>query len=124
MIYHKNSLPKETSILNPKMETEGMSWAVYWEDEGILSPSYNLTRAFIYVIHYRTCLIVGNKHKIENYGPKYFNKIIFKLAKIHFPDWIGFYSERCSYNTELTNRILRIQKVSEWKMNKMFDNEV
>ena len=35
MIYHKNSLPKETRILNPKMNTEGMSWAVYWEDEGI-----------------------------------------------------------------------------------------
>ena len=124
MIYHKNSLPKETRISNPKMETEGMSWAVYWEDEGILNPSYNLTRAFVYVIHYRTCLIVGDSGNITNYGPKHFNKLMFKLAKFHFPDWIGFDKKRCSYNPELTNRILRIQKVAEWQLNKMFDNEI
>ena len=121
MIYHKNSLPKEVSVSSPKMKTEGMSWAVYWEDEGISNPSYNLTRAFIYVIHYRTSLIVGSKGRIGSYGPKHFNKLMFKLAKIHFPDWIGFYSERCSYNPELANRILRIQKVAEWRMNKIFD---
>lgn len=124
MIHHKNSLPKKTTISNPKMETEGMSWAVFWEDEGIPHPSYNLTRAFVYVIHYRTCLIVGDKGKIESHGPKYFNKLMFKLAKIYFPDWIGFGKERCLYNPELANRILRILKVAEWKLNKMFDNGV
>ena len=106
------------------METEGMSWAVYWEDEGIQNSSYNLTRAFIYVIHYRTCLIVSDSNKIAGYGPKNFNKLMFKLAKFHFPDWIGFDKKRCSYNSELANRILRIQKVSEWQLNKMFDNEI
>lgn len=49
---------------------------------------------------------------------------MFKLAKIHFPDWIGFDSERCSYNPELANRILRIQKVAKWQLNKMFDDEI
>ena len=124
MIYHKNSLPKETKISNPKMEIEGMSWAVHWEDEGISNPSYNLTCAFIYVIHYRTCLIVGDSSRIAGYGPRGFNKQMFKLAKFYFPDWIGFDKERCSYNPELANRILRIQKVAAWRLNKMFDNEI
>ncbi|WP_128755290.1 hypothetical protein [Aquimarina sediminis] len=105
------------------MEIEGMSWAVFWEDEGLPTPSLNLTRAFVYVIHYRTFLIVGNKNETGNYGPKYFNKLMFKLAKVYFPDWIGFNKGRCSYNPELGNRVLRIQKVAEWKLNKMFDNE-
>ncbi|SEB87568.1 hypothetical protein SAMN04489761_2024 [Tenacibaculum sp. MAR_2009_124] len=56
------------------METEGMSWAVYWEDEGIPNQSYNLTRAFVYVFHYRTSLIIGASGKIPKYGSKNFNK--------------------------------------------------
>lgn len=106
------------------METEGMSWAIYWEDEGLPNPSYNLSRAFIYVIHYRTNLIVGDASKTAIYGPKNFNKLMFKLAKFHFPDWIGFDKKRCAYNPELANRILRIQKVAEWRLNKMLDNEI
>lgn len=124
MIYHKNSLPKDTSISNPKMEIEGMSWAAYWEDEGLPNPSYHLTRAFIYVMHYRTSLIIGNSGKIGAYGPKNFNKLMFKLAKFYFPDWIGFHKERCSYNPELASRILRIHKVAEWQTHKMFDSEI
>lgn len=124
MIYNKNSLPKETGVSIPKMETEGMSWAIFWEDEGLPTPSLHLTRAFVYVIHYRTCLIVGDENEIGSYGPKYFNKLMFKLAKIHFPDWIGFDRERCLYNPKLANRILRIQEVAEWQLNKMFDNEI
>ena len=124
MIYHRNSLPKETNVLNPKMEIEGMSWAICWDDEGIPNLSYNLTCAFVYVIHYRTTLIVGDSGKIPSYGPKYFNKLMFKLAKNHFPDWIGFDKKRCSYDPELANRILRMQKVAEWRMNKMFDDEI
>ncbi len=104
------------------METEGLSWAVFWEDEGIQNPSYNLTRAFIYVIHYRTSLIVGDSAKIPGYGPKNFNKLMFILAKFHFPDWIGFEKKRCSYDPELSDRILRIHKVAEWQLKRMFDD--
>lgn len=124
MVYNKNSLPKESKIINPKIEIEGMSWAIFWEDEGLPNPSYNLTRAFIYVIHYRTCLIVGDIGKISDYGPKYFNKLMYKLAKFYFPDWIGFTEGRCSYNPELADRVLRIQKVAEWRVNKIFDSEI
>ncbi|MBW1299034.1 hypothetical protein [Aquimarina litoralis] len=117
-------MPKETNILNPKMEIEGMSWAVYWEDEGLPSPlSRHLTRAFVHVINYRTYLIVGDSSKIEGYGPKNFDKLMFKLAKFYFPDWIGFNKQRCSYDAELGNRILRIQKVAEWRFKKMLDDE-
>ncbi len=121
MIYHRNSLPKETTLLNPIMETEGMSWAVFWEDEGMPNPSYNLTRAFVYVFHYRTSLIVGNSGNIPGYGPKNFNKLMFRLAKYYFPDWIGFDKNRCSYNPELASRILRIHKVSKWQLDKLLD---
>ncbi len=124
MIYHKNSLPKERRNSTPKIEIEGMSWAVYWEDEGIPNPSYNLTRAFIYVIHFRTYLIIGDKGKIEDYGPKHFSKLMFKLAKFHFPDWLGFDKDRCSYNPELANRILRIQKAAEWQLHKISENKI
>ena len=124
MAFNKNSLPKKSDKENPKMETEGMSWAVFWEDEGIPNPSYNLTRAFVYVIHYRTSLIVGDKGETPSYGPKYFNKIMFKLAKIYFPNWIGFNKERCSFDPKLADRILRIHKVAEWQLNKMADTEI
>jgi len=124
MIYQKNSLPKETTLSNPKMEFEGFSWAVYWEDEGIPNPSYRLTQAFLYVIHYRTTLIIGHMHEKENYGPKHFDKLIYKLAKIHFPDWIGFKEERCSFNTELADRILRIRNVAKWRLEKMSDSKL
>ena len=125
MILHKNSLPKEINIINPKLEIEGMSGAVYWEDEGLPSPlSTYLTRAFVYVIHHRTCLIVGDSKKEDRYGPKNFSKLMFKLAKIYFPDWVGFERNRCTYNSVLANHILRIQKVREWRLKKMFDEEI
>jgi hypothetical protein len=124
MLYHKNTLPKDSKISNPKMEIEGMSWAAYWEDEGLPNPSFQLTRAILYVIHFRTQLIVGNQGSIANYGPKGFNQLMYKLARFYFPDWIGFRKERCSYNPELADRILRHQKVAEWKTNKIFDSEI
>ena len=121
MVKHKNSLPTKTDLENPKLEIEGFTWAVHWEDEGLPHPSYYLTRSLLYVIHYRSRLILGNKGKMSGYGPKYFDKIMFKLAKFHFPNWIGFNPNRCSFDPELADRILRMQKVSEWRLNKMFD---
>lgn len=117
-------MPKETTMSNPKMKMEGMSWAIFWEDEGTLNPSFHLTRAFVYVTHYRTKLILGDSNKMGNYGPKYFDMLIFKLAKFYFPDWIGFDEKRCSYNPEFADRILRMHKVAEWRLNKMFDDEI
>ena len=120
---HRNSLPVTSDIVDPKMEYEGMSGSIYWEDEGFPNPSYYLTRAFTHVLHYRTCLIVGSSNKIAGYGSKYFNKLIFKLAKIYFPDWIGFKESRCSYSVERADRIMRIEKVAEWRLKRMFDKE-
>ena len=40
------------------------------------------------------------------------------MAKKYFPNWIGFNENRCSYNPELSDKIKRIRKVAEWKIDK------
>ena len=46
----------------------------------------------------------------------------FELAKKYFPKWIGFESSRCSFDAERSDRIKRIRKVSDWKIDKIIND--
>lgn len=115
-IKYRNSLPIKSRITKPKMEYHILADAVVWDDEGLKECNPNLENEFRSVIQYRTDLITGSK------GPSIYNKKDFELAQKYFPNWIGFDSKRCSYDSELSDRIQRIRNVSEWKMNKILDD--
>ena len=114
-VFHKyrNSLPNETSNLNPKMHYHVFADAVYWEDERIRHPE--LENLFRDVLHHRTALIAGTKKSEQNQQ----SRKVYGLAKKYFPNWIGFQPARSSYNAELAHRISRIRKVSSWKLDKL-----
>ncbi|WP_299107147.1 hypothetical protein [uncultured Tenacibaculum sp.] len=121
--WHRNSLPKNSSYTDPKMEYAILQDAVFWEDEGLERANPNIRNPFMHVIMHRTNLIVYPKNEIENTASDRFNKRIFNIAKKLFPDWIGFQEERCTYNPELSHRIKRIRKVSEWKLKKFLEED-
>ena len=118
---YRNSLPTKTEFDNPKMEYHILADSVVWEDEGIEKCHPKLENAFRYVLNYRTNIISNEFFENENKEKQ--NKKIFELAKKYFPDWIGFNEIRCSYNIELSEKIKRIRKISEWKMDKIM-NEI
>lgn len=121
---HKNGLPKGSNIIDPKMEYDPLKGAVYWEDEGLLECGPDLASVLGPVVSYRTHLITYPINEIENKDFNRFDKQIFSLAKRYFPDWIGFRQNRCSYNSELSDRIKRIRKVSEWKIDKVMNEDI
>jgi len=116
---YKNSLPTKPEYDSPKMQYHVLAGAVVWEDEGIDKCHPKLENAFRYALNYRTNLIVH-----ENYIPENrIEKRAFKLAEKYFQNWIGFNKNRCSYSPELSDRIKRIKKVSEWKINKIMNSD-
>jgi len=116
---NKKTLPTESKIVNPKMEYEGLSGAFIWEDEGLWeNRNHHLKDAFKYVIHHRMKLIAGSDNDVGVMRSKSFDKKIFEMAKKHFPNWIGFDKSRCSYDSELADRIMRIRKVADWRFQK------
>jgi len=122
-IINKNRLPTKSKITTPKMEYEGLSGAIFWEDEGLWEINHHLADAFKYVIHHRMTLVVGSKNDVDVMRSKDFDKQIFELAKKYFPNWIGFDASRCSYNSELADRIMRIRKVADWRFQKLLNEE-
>jgi hypothetical protein len=65
-------------------------------------------------------LIVESDDDVGVMRSKSFDKSVFEMAKKYFPNWIGFDKSRCSYNSELRDRILRIKKVEKWRFEKEF----
>ena len=117
----KETLPTESKIINPKIEYETMSGAFIWEDEGLWElRNHHLRNAFKYVINHRMKLVVGPNCDVGVMRTESFDKSIFEMAKKHYPNWIGFNKSRCSYNPELKEKILRINKVAKWKLEKEF----
>lgn len=123
-IRNKEILPTKSKIINPKMEYEAISGAFIWEDEGLWElRNHNLKGAFKYVLNYRMKLVVGPDN--ENVGvmrSKSFDRSIFEMAKKYFPNWIGFDESRCSYNSEIEDRIIRIKKVETWRYQKLLNS--
>ncbi|NQZ34669.1 MAG: hypothetical protein HRT58_03355 [Crocinitomicaceae bacterium] len=95
------------------MEYHALAGAVLWEDEGLTKCHPDLENVFRYVIHYRTSLITGETNTSNS------DKRYYELAKKYFPKWIGFDISRCSFNAERSDRIKRIRKVSEWRIDKL-----
>ncbi len=121
-IKNKETLPTESKIINPKMEYETISGAFIWEDEGLWElRNHHLQDAFKYVINHRMKLIVGPDSDVGVMRSKNFDKRIFEMAKKYFPNWIGFEKSRCSYNSELADKILRIKKVENWRFQKILN---
>lgn len=122
-IIHKGKLPTKSEMSNPKMEYEGFSGAFIWEDEGLWETNHLLANAFKYVIHHRMTLVIGSKNDVSVMRSKKFDKQIFEMAKKYFPNWIGFDISRCSYNTDVADRMMRIRKVANWKFQKLLNEE-
>ncbi|WP_196892522.1 hypothetical protein [Aureivirga marina] len=117
---YRNKLPKESTIENPKLEYDWIRGGIHWNDEGLTDRRdlRELYHPFIFICLHRKDLVTYPKEELKT---KTFNVIMFHTAKLFFPDWIGFSKERCSYNPELSNRIKRIEKVSDWKIQKHFE---
>lgn len=107
---HKGGLPTNSKEKNPKMEYAILADGVFWTDEGIDNMTVELDNMFRSVLHHRTCLLVGDQ--TSEYKDSY------NLAKKYFPDWVGFSSERCTYNPIHAERIERIRKVSNYQFDK------
>lgn len=118
---YKNTLPTTSEIENPKMEFEFFSEAFIWEDEGLWEINHRLANAFKPVICHRMKLVIGSDCDLGVFVSAKFDEQIFGLAKRYFSNWIGFHSSRCSYNQELSNRMLRIRKVVDWRMEKLLN---
>lgn len=118
-----NKLPTKSNLENPKMEYHVLADAVVWEDEGIDLCHHKLENALRFALNYRTNLITTENFEPEDRNSEKINKQVFELAKKYFPNWIGFNDDRCSYNPELSDRIQRIRKVSEWKIDKFMNGD-
>ena len=120
---HKNSLPSVSKLENSKMDYHVLADAVIWEDEGIEKIPPELENMLRYVLNYRTNLITHQNFEFEQGVSKVIGRKEFELAKKYFPDWIGFQGNRCSYSPELLERIQRIRKISEWKIEKLMNSD-
>ncbi|MDY8137480.1 hypothetical protein [Aquimarina sp. 2201CG5-10] len=112
-------MPTKSEMVNPKMEYETMSGAFIWEDEGLWDTHHHFAWTFRHVIHHRTKLVMGPQNNIESLSSGNFDKQVFELAKKYYPDWIGFDEPRCSYNPKLAERMIRIIKVANWRIDKL-----
>ena len=118
-IRNKETLPTKSDIYKTNIKYEIISGSFIWDDEGLWElKNQQLNEAFKFVLKYRMFLIAGQNYN-DFMRSKSFDKCIFKMAKKHFPEWIGFQKSRCSYNYELRDRILRIKKVEDWRLQKI-----
>jgi len=108
----EGALPEGMQQENSVMKYNVLADGVYWTDEGLDGIHWELSNAFRLVLNYRTKLLTNEKNNE--------NKSEYYLAKKYFPKWIGFSESRCSFNEELTSKIKRIQKVSNYKIDKAF----
>lgn len=121
---YTNSLPTTSNIEHPKMEYEGMSGSFIWEDEGLWEVNHRLADAFKSVIHQRMKMVIGPENDVGVMHSKKFDKSIFNIAKKYYPNWIGFREDRCTYHPEIAERMMRILKVADWRIKKMFDEDI
>lgn len=120
---YKNSLPTKSVSETQKMDYHILADAVVWNDEGIEKCNPELENTLRYALNYRTNLIVDEDFGIKKENSNSIGKRTFELAKKYFPNWIGFEKERCEYNPELSERIKRIRKVSDWKIEKLMNSD-
>lgn len=113
----KDGLPKTYEMETPEMKYHVLADGVFWEDEGIEKMDIRLSNVFRFVLNYRTHLIT-RQSKVNLRS-----KIAYDLAREHFPNWIGFQEDRCSFDKDLAIKIARIREVSRWKLEKLILDE-
>jgi hypothetical protein len=124
LLFNKESLPTESKVSNPKIQYEWLSGSFVWEDEGLWEiRSRHLKDVFKYVIKHRMSLITGQQESEDVMRSKKFDQQVFRMVQKRFPDWIGFDEKRCSFDSDLAQRIVRIKKVEDWRIQKIFDEE-
>lgn len=116
---YKGILPIVSTIETPKLEYEILSGAFYWNDEGIEETYWRQADIFKSLLLYRGFILEYGKQKPLNTNLKIY-KWIFNSIKKNNPNWVGFQKSRCSFNPEIADRMRRIRKISEWKIDKAF----
>ena len=93
---------------NSRTQYHVMADAIFWDDEGIKNLNSKLGNSFRCILHHRTSLITGTPEEI--YAK------VYNIAKQYFPEWVGFSEDRTTYCPELADRIERIRKASNYKI--------
>ena len=93
------------------MEYHVLADAVYWTDEFPAKMDWDLENAFRLVLNHRTSLLTGEEARFPE---------AWTFARRYFPRWIGFKEERCTFNSEIADRIARIRRVSKRCIERLF----
>jgi hypothetical protein len=107
---HRERFRRGAWQLRPKMEYHVLADGVFWTDEFPANMPWDLENAFRLVINHRTSLLTGDSGRFDE---------AWTLAQKYFPGWIGFARKRCSFNAQLADRIARIRRVSNWRIEKL-----
>ena len=113
-------LPTDSSIKNPKLHYDILSGSFFWEDEGLGACDPEKAEIFKTVIMYRTYILTNHDQGLTNRELNFCKRMFYRIKKRN-ANWIGFQKERCSYSSELANRYRRIEKVTEWRINKLMN---
>ncbi|MCJ8328862.1 MAG: hypothetical protein HRT89_10530 [Lentisphaeria bacterium] len=114
---------KHGHILNRKRMPWTIAWqydvmsdSIIWFDEWLLGLPVELTWTLRMVYHHRSAIICGEEENSEW-------KDIYDMGKLYFPKWRGYRKRRNQYCPKKSDRLKRIRKVSDWKIDKII-NEV
>ena len=69
--------------------------AFFWTDELPKKLNWDARNSLRPVLHYRTCLLVGNEQDKEQWQE------FWDVARESFPNWVGFSDSRCKPNERL-----------------------
>lgn len=106
LIQHRGTQVPSVADPSAKLEYHLLADAVYWDDEFQGFPS-EIDDAFRMVLNHRTSLLAGEDGRFPD---------VWQTSKECFPQWVGFRPERCTANAEISDRIQRIRRVSEWRI--------
>lgn len=120
--FFKGVLPSISKNKNPKLEYEALSGAFYWDDEGLEKFYGRKLEVLKSLLLYRTFLLENGNQRPLNVRLKIYKWIFYQIKRRN-PDWIGFQESRCTYNPEVADRIKRIRKVADWRLEKIFNEE-
>ncbi len=108
---HQSGFRRRRGVLQPKMEYHMLADAVYWTDDFPVNIHCDLENAFRLVLNHRTSLLTNERGRFPE---------AWALARQYFPRWIAFEDERCRFNPEFADRIARIRRVSNRRVERFF----
>lgn len=118
--HYEKVFKKYGHILNRKRIPWNIAWkyeimsdAIIFLDEWTLSLPTELNNCLRAIFHHRAAIICGEEEQSEY-------KEAYELGKVYFPKWRGYRKKRNQFCPVKSERLKRIRKVSNWKMEKMF----